>query len=1244
MYLNTKNIPSALGEGITLRLRFFRAVVLSWLFLSLVPVLAQASSPSTGTVSTGAIQGILYDASGKTPAGIRAQGTVSTNGTPVPLAVVAAYDYLSGRLIKRVVLNSGTNAGAAAYFIDGLVPGKYLVVAGGPGYAPASHPAEVGADEITGQDLYLAPLAEPLANLVVMAFEDSRRLNGEWDPVTEGGVMGAVITLKDKEGRPVLGPDGQPLTGSTGPDGRRTFVGLAPGTYYVSATPPPGWIQTIGGLEGGREELITLYPGDPGTGGPYNAPAVLFGFVPQQTAQPDPAGGQVAGAVSSFDAGQPVPLAWVGLEAEPLRAYPYVVATVQADVNGRFQFPSVPAGEYRVVAWSPALDLAVTWQQVKVSAGGTSVVGIKTMRLLTSIAGHVVNGVDSSPMAGVVVAAKDRNGATLYRAVTDASGAYAFSDLPERTVLDGGAMKLDYHLVEVAPPSGYTIAGPVSRAILALAGRGYQADFALRPLSPGTGDIGGAVFFDTPATDYEDPTYSYGSLYRTDGRRQGLEPGIPGVAVAVYRPSVDLSIDASLFAKLKIQKNGAKVVLVLDGQVLAELELVRSQETSRFADPLPGRAPWTDGVYGGTSSGAFLFQGLPQGQYVLAAANPDPDYVPTTPLVSLVTVSGNGSGGGAMADLGLTRDTGGNVGETGYAPYPGRLHVAVFDDFLPPRAEAGVEPGFWQLAPVPYAPVAVRDHYGRTLDMVYTDDRGFVDIPAAPGVWLATANDAGHPAGPSAHQPDFNALTVAYEVSPGTITPADFALFRLVPSPLHDPGVPLYPDPSPPPGQPDIVVTPPGAGDGIHSIQEAIQVAVPGQTILVKPGFYYENIVIDRPVHLRGSGAATTAIDGRFGASGERGYAQGKPAVTVGVNVYGVTIDGFTIVNGRAVQGGGIYVAPLAHDVAITHNVLAHNAAGEGGGGIILRTGATDVRIAGNVIVSNGAWGGYGGGLHLEGSTLRVEIADNIFSRNFSEGYGGAIFAGIVEWDTGEGPASPGAGDTPNSDITITRNRITGNYAYDHGGGIALEKESRNVTISYNWIMDNESGDDGGGISVEDLVYGRLDVFGNVIARNTALDHGGGLSLDDSFAVRIVNNTIAHNQAKGFREDGTVGSPRGGGVDSEVNAAPYPEGHSNPFLANNILWQNGPDDLYAEVGVLSARYSLTTSPYSGTGNVAGDPLFVDPAGGDYHLRPGSPAVDAGENASATGTSDIDGAPRPRGAAVDMGADETSPGP
>jgi hypothetical protein len=62
---------------------------------------------------------------------------------------------------------------------------------------------------------------------------------------------------------------------------------------------------------------------------------------------------------------------------------------------------------------------------------------------------------------------------------------------------------------------------------------------------------------------------------------------------------------------------------------------------------------------------------------------------------------------------------------------------------------------------------------------------------------------------------------------------------------------------------------------------------------------------------------------------------------------------------------------------------------------------------------------------------------------------------------------------------------------------------------------------------------------------------------------------------------------------------------------------------------------------NGAGILAGDPLFVTPAGQDYHLSAGCQCIDTGDPASVPlpGESDLDGKPRMVGLAVDMGCNE-----
>ena len=48
---------------------------------------------------------------------------------------------------------------------------------------------------------------------------------------------------------------------------------------------------------------------------------------------------------------------------------------------------------------------------------------------------------------------------------------------------------------------------------------------------------------------------------------------------------------------------------------------------------------------------------------------------------------------------------------------------------------------------------------------------------------------------------------------------------------------------------------------------------------------------------------------------------------------------------------------------------------------------------------------------------------------------------------------------------------------------------------------------------------------------------------------------------------------------------------------------------------------------------------MDAASSDLHIQSDSPAIDAGQNLSESGSTDIDGEDRIQGSAVDIGADE-----
>jgi len=376
------------------------------------------------------------------------------------------------------------------------------------------------------------------------------------------------------------------------------------------------------------------------------------------------------------------------------------------------------------------------------------------------------------------------------------------------------------------------------------------------------------------------------------------------------------------------------------------------------------------------------------------------------------------------------------------------------------------------------------------------------------------------------------------------------------------------------------------------TIQEGIDHGADGDTVLVQPDTYYENlnfnghnVVLASLFLMTGDTAyiSSTAIDGNQSgsvvifSSGEDSTAQ---------------VVGFTIQNGDAQYGGGIDC--IGSSPILRNNNLDGNAAYSGGG---IRCYDSSPTIADNHITGNLAFGGnglgggiycyrskpiigdnvishnsavWGAGIHCEGVS-EAEISNNLVTRNSASRTGGGIHC---------------AGASP----SISYNTITQNSADYYGGGISCGAGS-NPGIIFNMIAGN-SANSGGGIHCR----WKSDpwIRRNVIIGNSAIDYGGGIHCGDSDPM-IRKNTISGNSAA-----------YGGGISCG--------NFSYPTITNTILW----GDTGAEIYIIDP-YSSPTVTYCdvqggwpGVGNIDADPIFVGPERDDFHLRWRSPCIDAGD--------------------------------
>ncbi|MBM3329160.1 MAG: T9SS type A sorting domain-containing protein [Calditrichaeota bacterium] len=187
---------------------------------------------------------------------------------------------------------------------------------------------------------------------------------------------------------------------------------------------------------------------------------------------------------------------------------------------------------------------------------------------------------------------------------------------------------------------------------------------------------------------------------------------------------------------------------------------------------------------------------------------------------------------------------------------------------------------------------------------------------------------------------------------------------------------------------------------------------------------------------------------------------------------------------------------------------------------------------------------------------------------------------------------------------------IQNNYASRNGAAIYITGAAA-PRISNVIIRHNECFNVGGAVSI---FGGSTPLIENsLIYDNYALHVGGAIHVYASRAI-LRGVTIAHNAALHF--GGAIYVTQGGIVDA----------------ADCILWENEPEQVWMMVGWQDQVFHLffnlidggrdrivALDPWNvnwGVGNLDADPLFTNPAEGDYSLRAGSPAIDAGHYESA----------------------------
>ncbi|UCF05236.1 MAG: T9SS type A sorting domain-containing protein [bacterium] len=415
-----------------------------------------------------------------------------------------------------------------------------------------------------------------------------------------------------------------------------------------------------------------------------------------------------------------------------------------------------------------------------------------------------------------------------------------------------------------------------------------------------------------------------------------------------------------------------------------------------------------------------------------------------------------------------------------------------------------------------------------------------------------------------------------------------------------------------------------------HTMEDAIDAAVDGDTIVVAADTYLTKVTIDKPVFLMGGwNADFSAWDPVANVT----TIQWTGSLVSFMNVSdscGVT--GFTLKDGTgqvawlptpAIYGGGVFCynsSPIIAENTIANCGTANDMEFSGGGAISCYGGTPTIEsneITGchaqsgggiylyqsDAVIRNNRITGSapnelfigtkeGGGIYALHATATLE--NNLISGNDGYVRGGGVYGML-------------------STISIDGDSITGNDCSENGGGIYTTRSP--LTIAGAVITGNSAGASGGGVS---HTYESVDIANSIIAENDASFLGGGVYVDSIWG-HIANNTIDRNSA--VYTGGNIFTISVVSLDMRNNMITYGQTNglyasslTNLTLQYNNLFGNTPDD--------------TPGLTPDSTNTSCDPLYADTMSLDYHLLVHSCGIDGGDP---VGGLDPDGSPADQGA-------------
>ncbi|MCO5177920.1 MAG: PxKF domain-containing protein [Thermomicrobiales bacterium] len=409
------------------------------------------------------------------------------------------------------------------------------------------------------------------------------------------------------------------------------------------------------------------------------------------------------------------------------------------------------------------------------------------------------------------------------------------------------------------------------------------------------------------------------------------------------------------------------------------------------------------------------------------------------------------------------------------------------------------------------------------------------------------------------------------------------------------------------------------------------------------------------------------------------------------------TLDGLTISDGSAEEGGGIHVA--SSTLTITNSVFTGNGYVNvwGGWGGAINASSSTVTITNSTFSDNTGY--IGAAIHSADSVLRIEnttvehnLSTYLAGGVSSMGTGSATIVDSIFTNNEGGESGTGGGVYADTDLTVIGSSFSNNDAGEYGWGGGIAMFGGDLAITGSSFIENTADASGGyggaifttyatSIEIADSEFventgwmggaiytegdSTISMISSTFDRNHATDTGGAIYA--SKPLNIINSTFSGNSAK---TGGGIGSYQFGSAADNVVANSTFSGNSAADKGNSIAtfspmtiagsifadqdgsscWINDPGTLIV-AEIVDSGYNLSsdaTCVSAATSLPNADPLLEPLAdnGGStqtHALASNSPALDripvGTLGCGTTLTIDQRGVERPLGTACDIGAFE-----